>query len=65
MEDLKFPEGNIPQDKPRGLSMDAYLEFVLFNRKNFPCPRDGRMPAPVRFVICEDDASYGSSPSKS
>ena len=55
MEDLKFPEGSIPQDKPKRLSMDEYLEFVLFCRKNCP-PGKARydMPAPVRFVIRDE-----------
>ncbi len=54
MENLKFPEGKIPQDKPKGLSMDEYLEFVLFNRKNFPHSKSCDLPAPVRFVIRDD-----------
>ena len=55
MEELKFPEGKIPQDKHKKMSMDRYLKFVLFNRKNAPCKYDPTDPAPVRFVIREDD----------
>ena len=61
MDDLKFPTGNIPQDPPKGLPMDEYLEFVLFCRKNFPPKGKPDMPAPVRFVIRDDDTPFGDS----
>lgn len=64
MEDLRLPKGKIPQDKPEKLSMDQYLEFVLFNRKNFPQGgRDRAAPVPVRFVIRDDGDEY-STPKK-
>ncbi len=57
MDDLKFPDwSSIPPQKNRKLSMDEYLEFVLFMRETFP-PKAGAYrdePAPVRFVIRED-----------
>jgi hypothetical protein len=66
MDDLKFPDWkNVPQDKPRRLSMDEYLEFVLFNWKNFPHRVDNDVPAPVRFVIREEDELFGQSLDKS
>jgi len=58
MENLKFPEGKIPQDKPRSLPMAEYLDFVLFNRKNFPHFKSDDQPAPVRFVIRDDGDEY-------
>ena len=60
MDGLKFPEGPIPPDKHRRLSMDEYLEFVLFCRKTFPPNGTERrdMPAPVRFVIRDEDEAY-------
>ena len=59
MDDLKFPDWNVPQFKDRKLSMDEYLEFVLFCRKNLTQKGDRDMPAPVRFVIREDEAPLG------
>jgi hypothetical protein len=56
MEDLKFPEGKIPPDQRRKLSMDEYLEFVLFCRKS--CPAEGSQqstPVNTRFVIRDED----------
>lgn len=60
MEELKFPVGKIPQQKPRVLSMNDYLEFVLFCRKNLPRPAEREVPAPARFVIREEDEKYFS-----
>ena len=60
MVDLKFPEGKVPRDKPEKLSMDQYLEFVLFNRKNFPTKSHGVAPAPERFVIRDDGDEYSA-----
>lgn len=63
MEDLKFPDwSSIPQDPPKGMPMDKYLEFVLFMREAFP-PKPGarhQEPAPVRFVIREDGDEYSA-----
>lgn len=60
MSDLKFPDwSEVPQGEPQGMPMDEYLEFVLFMRKAFP-PKATEctpMPAPVRFVIREDDGT--------
>jgi len=64
MEDLKFPEGKIPQGKPEKLSMDQYLEFVLFNRKNFPEKSQGVAPASERFVIREDEEPFSGNSHK-
>ena len=41
--------------------MDEYLEFVLFCRKNFPPKGESDMPAPVRFVIRDDDTPLGDT----
>jgi hypothetical protein len=60
MDDLKFPVGDIPQDKPQGLPMEEYFKFVMFCREVFP-PRESRyrsMPAPVRFVIRDEDETW-------
>ena len=61
MDDLKFPDwSGIPREGPQGMSMDKYLEFVLFMRKTFP-PKESAcndMPAPVRFVIREDGDEF-------
>jgi hypothetical protein len=57
MDDIKFPEwSEIPPQKNRKLSMDEYLEFVLFCREAFPPTGSERrsMPAPVRFVIRDE-----------
>ena len=57
MDDLKFPDwSGIPQDEPRGMSMDDYYQFVMFCRKSFPPKASAyrSTPAPVRFVIRED-----------
>lgn len=66
MEDLKFPDWDIPQDAPKGLPMDEYLKFVLFCREAFPPQKNEYrpMPAPVRFVIREDDVTGPSKDSK-
>lgn len=65
MDDLKFPNWDIPQDQPKGLPMDEYLEFVLFCRKNCPPGKtESDMPAPVRFVIREDDENWPAKESK-
>ena len=60
MDDLKLPEGHIPQEPPKGLPMDEYLEFVLFCYKNFPPKGKPDMPAPVRFVIRDDGDEYSA-----
>jgi hypothetical protein len=65
VEELRFPEGKIPQQEPRVLSMDDYLEFVLFCRKNLPCSEERDMPSPVPFVIREEDEKYFSDKKKS
>ena len=67
MDDLKFPDwSGVPQDKPKGMPMDAYLEFVLFMRETFPPKEDGyrSMPAPQRFVIWEDDEPFSGNSHK-
>ena len=63
MDDLKFPDwSKVPQDKPKGMAMDDYLEFVLFCRKTFPPQKTEfhPMPAPVRFVIRDDGDEYSA-----
>ncbi|OGX11719.1 MAG: hypothetical protein A2351_01735 [Omnitrophica bacterium RIFOXYB12_FULL_50_7] len=61
MEELKFSGGKIPRDEPKKLSMDEYLAFVLFNRKNFSDKIYSDAPAPVRFVIRENDEPFSST----
>ena len=67
MDDLKFPDwSGIPPQKNRKLSMDEYYEFVMFCRRAFP-PTSSEYrstPAPVRFVIHENDEPYSGSPHK-
>ncbi len=58
MDDLKFPDWKIPFQKNKKLSMDEYLEFVLFNWRNFPHGNEGDTPAPARFVIREKDEPF-------
>lgn len=63
MEDLKFPDwSGVPQDKPKGMPMDDYLQFVLFCRKSFPPQKTDYdpMPAPTRFVIHDNGVDYPS-----
>ena len=65
MDDLKLPVGHIPQDKPHGMPMDEYLSFVVYCRKIFP-PKGTEYrstPAPVRFVIREEDEPLFRNPS--
>ncbi len=62
MDNLKFPIGKIPQDNPQGMSMEKYLEFVLFCRKTFPPKGESDMPAPVRFVIRDEGETYPQKP---
>jgi hypothetical protein len=63
MDDLKFQDwSGVPQDKPKGMPMDKYFEFILFMRETFP-PKENEcrpMPAPVRFVIREDGEECSS-----
>lgn len=66
-DDLKFPDwSGVPQDPPKGMPMDQYLEFVLFCLKTFSPKKDdyGDMPAPVRFVIRDDDEPYSKADSR-
>lgn len=66
MDDLKLPAWNVPPQRNPKMSMDEYLEFVLFCLKTFPPKKDAYRdePAPVRFVIREEDASYFSKDSE-
>jgi len=65
VENLKFPEGFFPQDKPKGLPMDDYFEFVLFCRENCPPGKiEYDMPAPVRFMIRDKGKTWPAKDSK-
>lgn len=66
MDNLKFPDWDVPPQKNEPLSMDQYLDFVLFCRKAFPPknPEFRTMPAPVRFVIREKDDPFPEAPHK-
>jgi len=72
MEELKFPEGKIPQDKHPKMSMDQYrflwiniLNSFFLNRKNASCKYNPTDPVPVRFVIRKEDKPYFANPPKS
>jgi len=65
-DDLNLPEGSIPPDQHRKLSMDEYYEFVMFCRKAFP-PNGNEyrpMPAPVRFVLRDEGEPYSAKDSE-